>query len=171
MTSKYNHAVCLISIAIITILSLSLYKNNDNTSRKLEWKKEESSSSTIQGIRAFEQWDRSKTPFPCSPTIETSLELEEENTQGIFYIKVPKTSSSTMAHITNRIAGREAKRQGLGEGTTCKIHDPMKHIQAYDLNLANRDKLKSFLWSMVRHPSDRAISHFGMYTTRDTSLH
>merc|ERR1719469_335729 len=38
----------------------------------------------------------------------------------------------------------------------------MTHLQASDLNCANRDKTKSFLWSMMRHPEDRAISHFAM---------
>merc|ERR1719410_87273 len=120
------------------------------------------SSSIDQGtkkelhISAFESWDREKIPFPCVP------ESNSDNAKGIFYIKVPKASSSTLAHVTKRFAAKEARRQGFEEGSFCKTHDPMVHNSAFKLNCANRDKEKSFLWTVIRHPNDRAISHYGM---------
>merc|ERR1719410_1179087 len=120
------------------------------------------SSSIDQGtkkelhISAFESWDQEKIPFPCVP------ESNSDNAKGIFYIKVPKASSSTLAHVTKRFAAKEARRQGFEEGSFCKTHDPMVHNSAFKLNCANRDKEKSFLWTVIRHPNDRAISHYGM---------
>merc|ERR1719445_2158747 len=120
------------------------------------------SSSIDQGtkkelhISAFESWDREKIPFPCVPGSNS------DNAKGIFYIKVPKASSSTLAHVTKRFAAKEARRQGFEEGSFCKTHDPMVHNSAFKLNCANRDKEKSFLWTVIRHPNDRAISHYGM---------
>ena len=93
--------------------------------------------------------------LPCVPQ-------DSPENQGIFYIKVPKTSSSTLAHVTSRMAAKESLRQGYPTDQLCKTHDPMVHSAASDLNAAGRDKEKSFLWTVVRHPNDRAVSHFGM---------
>jgi len=106
-------------------------------------------------FNAFNVWNRTLTPFPCVP--ESS-----PDTQGIFYIKVPKASSSTLAHVTSRFSAKEARRQGFEEGKFCKTHDPMVHNSAYELNCIKREKTKSFLWTVIRHPNDRAISHYGM---------
>lgn len=38
----------------------------------------------------------------------------------------------------------------------------MIHHRASELQLQQRDKIKSFLWTVIRDPSSRAISHFGM---------
>lgn len=105
--------------------------------------------------KSFDSWDRNSLPFPCVPE-------NRPNTEGIFYIKVPKTASSTLARITTRFAARESRRQGFDDGVFCKTFDPMKHASASTLQVADRDKSKSFLWSVIRHPNNRAISHYGM---------
>lgn len=110
--------------------------------------------------KAFEAWDRTKNPFPCAPN-------SSPETEGIIFIKIPKTSSTTLARITNRIAGREAERQlqkGVKKWHTCQVHYPMSQTRkvAFDLSYAHRSKLKSFLWAMIRNPEDRAINHFAM---------
>jgi len=105
-------------------------------------------------IKPYEVWDRSRIQFPCVPD-------DSPENQGIFYVKVPKTSSSTLAHVTNRIAAKEAKRQNF-QTRVCKTHEPMVHASATKLNSSQRDKDKSFLWTVVRHPNDRAVSHYGM---------
>jgi len=113
--------------------------------------------------RAFELWDREKEPFPC-------VSPDSPDTQGIFYIKVPKTSSSTLGQITKRIAGREARlRQKNLNLKMCKTHDPEVHIKASDLNVGRRNRKKSFAWSVIRHPADRVISHHGMKVNHGTS--
>lgn len=106
-------------------------------------------------IKPYEVWDRSKHQFPC-------VNENAPKNQGIFYIKVPKTSSSTLAGITSRIAAKESRRQGFPTDKMCKTHDPMVHSSASDLDCGKRDKEKSFLWTVVRHPNDRAVSHYGM---------
>jgi len=108
-------------------------------------------SSTIS--RAFPRWDRTKLAFPC-------VDSNATETQGIFYIKVPKTASSTLAGITTRIAGRETIRK---HKSICKTYEPMKHMKCFELNCSLRDKNNSFLWTVIRNPKDRAISHFGMF--------
>jgi len=106
-------------------------------------------------IQPYEVWDRSKHQFPC-------VDEDAPKDQGIFYIKVPKTSSSTLAGITSRVAAKESMRQGFPTDKMCKTHDPMVHSSASDLDCGKRDKEKSFLWTVVRHPNDRAVSHYGM---------
>merc|ERR1719401_3342614 len=43
----------------------------------------------------------------------------------------------------------------------------MTHARAYELNIEFRNKLKSFLWTGIRHPSNRAISHYGMLRNKN----
>lgn len=144
-------------LAVVTILSVNFLFISKEHQHRLEADMSRRLTADITSIqgRPFEQWDISENPRPCVPE-------NSPDTQGFFYIKVPKTSSSTLGKITTRIAGRIAKRQGKKEGEICKIYDPLRHHKAYELDCGKRDKSKSFLWSIVRHPSDRAISHFGM---------
>ena len=79
-----------------------------------------------------------------------SKEEQDDNTQGMYYVKVPKTSSSSLARITKRIAGREAHRQkfknNVNDDITCKIcSDPFQHNYASALNIHKRNKIKSLL--------------------------
>ena len=148
------------NLCLIGILSLhfgTLLFDNDNKSPTIEPQKRK----LIENIpsRAFQAWNRTEIPFPCVHP------LQSKETEGIFYIKVPKTASSTLAHITERIAHRESKRQGLfgKDGFNgCKTYLPMVHQKAVELNLMGRDKLKSFTYSFVRNPADRLLSHFAM---------
>lgn len=103
-------------------------------------------------VHASIPWDRSRQDFPCVP--ESS-----PHTQGIFYVKVSNTASTLLAAIIARIARREAKRQGKD---ACKVHDTTRNLPANVLNIRNRDKRRSFLFSMVRHPSSRAIGFYSM---------
>jgi len=105
---------------------------------------------------AFEPWNRSKHAFPCVPE-------DSPETMGIFYIKIPKTSSWSLGQITNRIAAREALRQGFDKGKYCKTHDSLVEHPAIHMNCGARDVTKSFLWTVIRHPNERAISHYGMH--------
>ena len=68
---------------------------------------------------------------------------------------VPDDSTENPGIITTRLAAKTSKRQGF---PTCKIHDPMVHSSASDLNAANRDKNKSFTWTGAREPNARAVS-------------
>lgn len=151
------HRLLLLAIATRCVLALAdvdAHEYDNDASR-------ENSKSTQHGVipRPFFKWDRQNIPFPCVPN-------NSPDTEGIFYIKVPKTSSSTLGHITQRIAGREARirQQNLGINI-CKTYDPEVHNKASELNIGGRDKKKSFAWSVIRHPADRVISHHGMKAT------
>lgn len=156
MTSPRILVICG-SMAFATILSVNIFFVTKEHNRELEIQSSRRLAEEISSIegKAFEQWDTSANPIPC-------VKEDSPDTQGLFYIKVPKTSSSTLAKITTRIAARQMKRQGGQSGELCKIYDPMIHHNAYQLQCAKRNKSKSFLWTIIRHPSDRAISHFGM---------
>ena len=108
--------------------------------------------------RAFDVWNRKDVQFCVHP-------LQSKENEGIYYIKIPKTASSTLAHITERIARRESKRLrlfGKDGFNRCRTYLPMVHQKAIDLDIKNRNKLQSFTFSMIRKPSDRLISHFAM---------
>jgi len=158
-----NSLIYFLAAVTLSITTASEESNESNLRRTQELGK------------PFTPWDRSQTPFPCTPqnpeeedptSTSTSTTDTEGQGVGLYYIKVPKTSSSQLARITTRIAGREAKRQGfktnINDPTICKIHDPMTHKVAFELNVSHRNKDLSFLWTMIRHPEDRAISHFAM---------
>ena len=112
-------------------------------------------------IKSFEEWDRGDLPFPC---IQGN---NEENSNGIYYIRLPNTSSKG-ATVSERIALLETKRTlstfgdvlNTANNGVCKINEVMKPIKAFDQHVSERNKKKSFLWSIVRHPARRAISYF-----------
>jgi len=140
-------------VSMLYLIHSYTFVTNDFTERRLE---EAAQDVNSLGVRAFNAWNRTNLQFPCVP--ESS-----PDTEGIFYIKIPKTSSSSLGKITARIAGREAKRQGLQWSEACKVYDPyLLHQSAYNLNCKNRNKSKSFLWTVIRSPSSRAISHYNM---------
>jgi len=147
-----------ISVLIIGVVSFVIYEANLNKNnvvqRKLELKAIKGYNEVLD-ISPFERWDRKSLRFPC--VLESN-----PSTDGIFYIKVPKTGSSTLAHITTRFAARESRRQGFKYGDYCKVYKPMSHTKAHEFNIRKRNKSKSFLWTLVRDPNSRAISHYGM---------
>lgn len=76
--------------------------------------------------------------------------------QGYFFHKTYKTGSSTAAGVHLRIAHNHAARLGI-KGTHCKSrfdHGVASHMYR------DRDLKHSFLWTVVRDPSQRLISHF-----------
>jgi len=155
------HRLILLTITTKCMLALAavdFHEHDSDSSREYSNAIGRRLQTTQHGVtpRPFEKWDRQKTPFPCVPD-------NSPNTQGIFYIKVPKTSSSTLGQITKRIAGREAgiRQKNLGIDI-CKTYDPEIHNKASELNIGGRDKNKSFVFSVIRHPADRVISHHGM---------
>ena len=127
MTSPRHLAISSL-FAVLTILTLNILFLSNEHKRTLELNLNRKLTSEITSIpgQAFAPWDKSSTEFPCVPE-------DSPDTQGIFYVKVPKTSSSTLGKITTRIAGRIAKRQGM-DGEICKIYDPMVHHKVSSLN-------------------------------------
>ena len=159
LTSKKRILFILSSLAAMSLFSFETLTQNENVIQLRRFLQE---TNNLLG-KPFQPWDRSSAYFPCIATDLNQSILEEKSNKGIIYIKVPKTSSTTLAHITTRIAAREARRQGHSNTTICKLAlDPMIHHRASDLQLLKRDKLNSFVWTVIRDPSSRAVSHFGM---------
>ena len=128
---------------------------NENLSISTSRRLTNSIESVIQ-IKPYSIWDRKSNSYCVA-------EQRPTKTQGIFFIKVPKTSSLMLALITNRVAAREARRRQFIVGTHCKTHEPTVHFPASTLKVGERDRLQSYLWTMIRQPDDRAISHYGMH--------
>ncbi|CAB9503581.1 expressed unknown protein [Seminavis robusta] len=122
--------------------------------------------------RAFEK----KTPdrFPCflAPKRWWAVPKDpsELPTEGFFFVKTHKTGSSTCAGIHLRIARNMAARkfgsatEGEGRpGPMCQSQ--FHHAPARAMKYSGRSKEGSFLWTVVREPTQRAISdffHFGV---------
>ena len=97
---------------------------------------------------------RHQKPFPC-------VTDNDESNGGIYYVRIPRTSSKGVS-VTRRIAGLEGRFSHLPEGKSCKVIAKDSPTRAFHQKIYQRDKVNSFLWSMVRLPERRAISHFGL---------
>ena len=89
--------------------------------------------------------------FPCFPG-ENNQNKKGADLKGLIYVKIHKSSSSTLAGINLRIA----HRHGSSAGKACAAH--YEHKTAKQLKLSNRDVTKTFLWTFVRQPQSLSIS-------------
>ena len=91
--------------------------------------------------------------------------------EGFFFLKTHKTGSSTGAGIHLRIAqsvaAMKTNKQSLQNNITAPstVVFPMcqsqfDHSTARKMKYASRDPERSFLWSILRDPTERAISQF-----------
>lgn len=78
--------------------------------------------------------------------------------EGLLFVKEMKTGSSTMAGVTIRIARNVAKRLYGNKFRLCKLR--FDHSSASRQDYGNRNKEKSFLFTIIREPTSRAISQF-----------
>ncbi len=101
------------------------------------------------------QFNKYTYNFPC---INRSSHKKEAHGGGggLHYVKVHKTASSTIAHVTNQIA--------KNHGKNCLYYN--SHSEAYHFdNLKKRNRPHNnvkgtFLFTVVREPTKRAISDF-----------
>lgn len=104
--------------------------------------------------RTFHKYPHS---FPCADW--EGAHSRSPTNEGFIYMKEMKTASSTLAGVTLRIARNVAKRNGRFNQTTfpmCRAR--FFHMRARKFQQRNRDK--SFLWSVLREPNDRMLSKF-----------
>jgi Sulfotransferase family len=85
-------------------------------------------------------------------------------------VKTHKTGSSTAAGVTLRMAQQIARKRNLTfevaadrttprtDWTLCR--NRFKHAHTHKMGYENRDRSRSFLWSIVREPTARAVSHY-----------
>lgn len=100
--------------------------------------------------RAFGGLKGANNTFPCYPG-HNNRPVSGADLRGIIYIRIPKSSSSTLAGINLRIASRRDKNLC---GTA------WYHKSGNRFDISNRDKAKSLLWTFIRQPTKRTISAF-----------
>ena len=102
--------------------------------------------------RAKPYW---KGPFPCSN--EKQSDATKHDT-GLIFVKIHKCASTTNSNVAVRIARQHGK---------CKLQ--YKHQPAFNISgLDRRDQEASFLWTFIREPTKRYVSHFYYF---DVSRH
>ena len=115
--------------------------------------------------RAFPRWQY----YPDLPCVEAEKDWKASAVQrspakeGILFVRNMKTASSTLAGVAIRMARSLASRNAKENINMCKVR--FDHTPAFQLQYGMRNKKKSFLWSFVRDPTDRAVSeffHFGV---------
>jgi hypothetical protein len=80
--------------------------------------------------------------------LSNGTDYEFVEPEGLYYVKVPKTASSTVAGVIDRIAHNNGD---------CNFYD--KHLnQGAGHYYGNRNRKRSFLLASVRDPASRAIS-------------
>jgi Galactose-3-O-sulfotransferase len=106
--------------------------------------------------RSFPRWNHH---FPCfepeSHWFETSVQRTPTR-EGFFFLKELKAGSSTLSGVHLRISKNMAQRHT--NYRICKAR--FDHSPAVILQYGNRQRSKSFLWTVLREPTKRAISQF-----------
>jgi Sulfotransferase family len=117
-----------------------------------------SNSILIVAARAFEPWTNEVRCFRKEDDSNPQIE------RGMMFLKTMKTGSTTAMGIQMKIAQNEAQRANSTAEQPCdSVH---KHQFAFR-GFPNRDRKKSFLWSIVRDPTSRLVSYlFFHYVSR-----
>jgi hypothetical protein len=97
-------------------------------------------------------------PFPCFEG-EPQLMVKTPAHRGILFQRPMKTGSTTLTGIILRLAHSRAKqtRSVKLKSRWCKHR--ANHGTGMELDYYRRDKTKSFLFTIVREPQARALSH------------
>jgi len=108
--------------------------------------------------RVFDSWPLNQ-PLPCYPPENDWHDWEvarSHSDTGLLFMKPMKTGGSTAAGVHLRMAHHVARRQNQ-TFDLCKGR--WDHAWGYKM-IANRIPQKSFLWTIIREPTKRAISQF-----------
>lgn len=117
--------------------------------------------------KIYKKWTE---PFPCVPVDPQWKSVQYQRspaTEGLLYVREMKTGSSTLAGVLLGIAHRKAKSI-LKSDIPCKMrvdHSPARHM-----GYAHRDKKRSFLISLLRDPTKRAMSQFFHFQVGDNNV-
>mmetsp|Transcript_32983 Transcript_32983/g.75980 ORF Transcript_32983/g.75980 Transcript_32983/m.75980 type:complete len:324 (-) Transcript_32983:405-1376(-) len=107
--------------------------------------------------RAFPTWPEN-TPFPCADAEPdwwlTSVQRSPSKT-GLLYVHEMKTGGSAVAGVVLRVAQQVGKRLGK---RICK--NRVDHTAAWRMEYSQRLRSASFLWTVLRDPTKRAVSQF-----------
>ena len=104
--------------------------------------------------RPFEKVNK---PLPCFPAEPNWRDLQTTHTDhGLLFLKTYKAGSSTASGIHLRLARNQARRQSV-DADLCQV----RYDHAWAAHLFwNVKKDKSFLWTIVRDPTQRLVSQF-----------
>jgi hypothetical protein len=109
--------------------------------------------------RTYKSWPPD-VPFPCfraEPDWKTIKIQRKPSKEGLLYTREMKTGSSTMAGVYLRLAHRVGEKMNK-DGSPCKMR--VDHSSAREMKYAERNKKRSFLISLLRDPTKRAISSY-----------
>lgn len=79
------------------------------------------------------------------------------NRSGIYLVKIPKTASSTAAGVTIQIA-RNVPRRPSADDDDLSVVECTHHVEHGMDHVDHQDPF--FLWTILRHPGQRAVSHY-----------
>jgi len=99
--------------------------------------------------------------FPCYEGLafndNAAKRNESASLNGLMYVKIPKTASSTTSGINLRIAYRHAPKY-IPDKKKCAA--TWMHHTSLELQVAQRDKKKTFLWTHIRNTKSIINSNF-----------
>jgi len=107
--------------------------------------------------RPFKPWNTQKNSLPCFPAKSDWLDSnvrKKPTRKGFLFVESSKTDATTGTSITLRIASSQSSK-------ICRVR--FSHNTASQMHYHKRIQSKSFLWSLVRDPTERAVSEFLHY--------
>ncbi|KAG7351972.1 galactose-3-O-sulfotransferase [Nitzschia inconspicua] len=118
--------------------------------------------------RVYPVWDFEHNPFPCYEHGKRMLMSTEPADQGLLFQRPEKTGTTTMVGILMRLAHNRAQAMSKEELRKHNITiSPFKvcnhramHGTAVSYKYHQRNRKKSFLFSLIRDPTAKAISRF-----------
>lgn len=123
--------------------------------------KENGNSNTLIP-RAFDTWTTPLPCFPAEPHWDQQSVQQTPTQQGFLFVKPYKCASSTVAGVQIRVAHHVAQRQvSSASSRMCQArftHGPQP-FPAHTL-YSKRNPAVSFLWTILREPTARAVSGF-----------
>jgi hypothetical protein len=100
-------------------------------------------------VTTFSVWKRSKPHSWCHQ--------EAAKNDGLLYVKLPKCASSTASGVAMRVADKLGQRLHGKKCVGRYLHSPASHdFREY----GKRNESTSFLWSVLREPNERIVSHY-----------
>jgi hypothetical protein len=109
--------------------------------------------------RAFETWTGPLPCFPAEPTWDRQSVQQTPTQQGFLFVKPYKCASSTVAGVQIRMAQQVAQRHSTFSMCQARFTHGPQPFPAHTL-YAHRQPATSFLWTVLREPTARAVSGF-----------
>jgi hypothetical protein len=117
--------------------------------------------------RVFPVWNFSN-PFPCYESDKQLLMSTQPASEGLLFQRPDKTGTTTMVGILMRLAHnraasltpQEKKRQNITTPIFKACKHRAMHGTAVSYQYYQRNRQKSFLFSLIRDPTAKAISRF-----------